>query len=515
LFGAAEEVAGQDRNNATRTLRNAAGAVYGGRCLKFCRPAFLALCASAAFLFNGCASVQPEPLPAPFQLPAQFTAATGQDYAPEDFWWQTFGDAQLNEFVETALEKNPALAQSLARARMAEAQARLNRADQLPQVGLGVGTTRQRQNLADPMGQEVAVISTNHNAALDISWEVDLWGRLAALSASARADYLASLEQLRALRQSVAAQASELYFEIVHSNAQVELSRRTVEALEEMARQINNRVAIGIASPTDGMLADANLESARGGLEQRLEVLERGVRQLQILAGDYPSGALQSAAELPAVPAAPAAGIPADLLARRPDVRAAELSLQSAGYQLDAAERSFLPALSLTGSAGFSAATFSELFSSGNFIWSIAGRTLQPVFQGGRLVAQVDVADGQRAEALGAYAEIALGALAEVESALAVDALMARRERALDASARAAEEAVNVSFNRYLQGIDPFLNVLESQQRALDGRSAQISARHARIENRIALHLALGGGFEASPHSVGAVYFPSISPITP
>lgn len=489
--------------------------VYGGRRLKACRLGFLVTFVGAAFLLSGCASVRPEPLQASFQLPAQFSASASEDYVPVDFWWQTFGDAQLNEFVETALEKSPALAQSLARARMAEAQARLNRADQLPQIGLGLGTTRQRQNLADPMGQEVAVISTNHNAALDISWEMDLWGRLAALSASARTDYLASIEQLRALRQSIAAQATELYFEIVHANAQVELSRRTVEALEEMARQINNRVAIGIASPTDGMLADANLESARGGLEQRVEVLERSVRQLQILAGDYPSGSLHSAAELPDVPAAPAAGVPADLLARRPDVRAAELSLLSAGYQLGAAERSFLPSFSLTGSAGFSAATLSELFNSGNFIWSIAGRALQPVFQGGRLVAQVDIADGGRDEALGAYAETALAALAEVESALAVDALMMRREMALDASAKAAEEAVQVSFNRYLQGIDPFLNVLESQQRALDGRSAQITARHARIENRIALHLALGGGFESSLQPVGAVSFPPILPVTP
>ena len=111
-------------------------------------------------------------------------------------------------------------------------------------------------------------------------------------------------------------------------------------------------------------------------------------------------------------------------------------------------------------------------------------------------MAQVDIAEGQQSEALHSYVETALNALAEVESLLAVDDLLARREDSLDASATAAEEAVRVSYNRYQQGIDPFLNVLESQQRALDGRSAYISARHARIENRISLHLALGGGFE-------------------
>lgn len=464
---------------------------------------------------SGCASVKPEPASTPFELPPAFAASPSDAFSPAERWWQRFGDTQLDAFVATALERNPALAQALARTRIAEAQVRLNRADRLPQIGIAAGTTRQRQNITDPLsGQSAPQIGTNHNLALDISWELDMWGRLSALTESARADYLASTEQLRDLRQSIAAQAVQLYFDIVHAHAQVDLSRRTVRSLEEMARQINNRVEIGIVSPADGMLASANLESARAGLEQRLETLERSLRQLQVLMGDYPSGAVSTAQALPDVPPAPAAGVPADLLARRPDVRAAELALLSAGYQLGAAERSFLPTLSLTGSAGYGAGSLSDLVSSGNFIWSIAGRALQPVFQGGRLVAQVDVSEGRRDEALGAYAETALGALAEVESALAVDTLLARRETALEASARSAEDAVNVSFNRYRQGIDPFLNVLESQQRALDGRSAQISARYARLENRIALHLALGGGFEnASPPTSPAQASPS--PITP
>lgn len=463
--------------------------------MAFVRPLLL----SSLVLLGACASVKPEPAQTPFVLPANFTAADQAGSAPLDFWWRDFDDAQLDAFVDTALARNPGLAQALARSRMAEAQARLSRADQLPEVGLGAGVTRQRQNMPGLDGENAAVIGNNYNAALDVSWELDLWGRLSALTASARADYLASAEQLRGVRQSVAAQAVQLYFEIVHAQAQVDLSTRTVESLREMARQINNRVDIGITSPADGMLADANLESARAGLEQRREALERSLRQLQILLGNYPSGNLTTAMELPAVPAAPSAGVPADLLARRPDVRAAELSLLSAGYQLGAAERSFLPSLSLTGSAGYSGSEFAELFNGSNLIWSIAGRALQPVFQGGRLVAQVDIAEGQRDEALSAYAETALTALSEVESALAVDALLTRREAALEASASSAEQAVRVSLNRYRQGIDPFLNVLESQQRALDGRSAQITARHARLENRIALHLALGGGFEDAP----------------
>lgn len=463
---------------------------------------------TAAVLTSACSVAPPAEPSLPFVLPESFHSTMAEGFTPVEYWWGDFNDDQLNLFVDTALVRNPALAQAVARTRVAEARIRLNRADLLPQAGVGLNSARQRQNMsamAGPLGEladDMSFISNNHNASLDVSWELDLWGRLAAQSSAARAEFLASAEQLRGARQSVAAQVVQLYYDIVHARSQVELSERTVEALAEMSRQISNRAQVGIASPADAMLAEANLGSARAGLEQRNEVLARTLRQLDLLLGQYPSGALQTADELPSVPAAPAAGVPSELLERRPDVRAAELGLIAAGYQLGAAERSFLPSLSLSGSAGYSSGEFSGLIDSNNLVWSIAGQVMQPIFQGGRLVAQVDIAEAQQSEALHSYVETALNALAEVESLLTVESVLERRETSLDASASAAEEAVQVSYNRYLQGIDPFLNVLESQQRALDNRSAYITAQHARIENRISLHLALGGGFERSsdPH---------------
>lgn len=475
------------------------------------RPARPCLAVALAVFLTACAVKAPDPAQPPFQIPANFLAAstTQAGVTQSGPWWHDFKDPSLDQLINAALARNPGLAQAIAQRRIAEAQTRLQRADRLPQVGLGLGVTRQRQNLgripglgeaADGLGGggsgDTAILTTTSNAALDVSWELDLWGRLASLSAAAQATYLASDAQLRAMRQSIAAQVAQIYFEIVHARAQVDLSQRTVASLAEMARQINNRVEEGIVSPADGLLANANLDSARAGLEQRNEALERALRQLEVLLGQYPSGRMYTAEALPTVPPLPVVGVPAELLARRPDIQAAELTLIGAGYELAAAKRSFLPSLSLSGSAGYSGERMADLFSSGNFIWSIAGNILQPIFQGGRLVAQVDIAGAQRDENLHAYAETALNALSEVETALAVDSQLLARERALDASANSAEQAVSVSLNRYLQGIDPFLNVLESQQRALDGRSAQITAQHARIENRIALHLALGGGFE-------------------
>ncbi|WP_447044572.1 efflux transporter outer membrane subunit [Vreelandella sp. H-I2] len=446
-------------------------------------------------LLTACATTpSPRSAPPPVELPDTFLAAGGQQVFVADAWWQAFRDESLNRFVRNALDDNPGLAQSIAQARIAEAQARTTRADLFPQVSAGLNSSRQRRPGAQGGGES---ISNTHNASLDVSWEVDLWGRLSTLSAAGRADFFTASEQLRSMHQSLAADVVSLYLGVVQARAQVELSENTVEALEEFARQVENRANAGIVSPTDLTLANANLGSARAGLAQRRENLARVTRQMERLMGEYPAGELITISELPAVPPLPSAGVPAELLARRPDVRSAEWALQAADYRLTAAERSFLPSISLSGSAGSTGSELADLFSSGSFIWTIAGNLVQPIFQGGRLRAQADIAGGQRDEAFYAYVDTALTALSEVETALAVDDLLARRVAESNDAAESAEAAVRVSFNRYMQGIEPFLNVLESYQRALDSRSATITAQYDRLENRIDLHLALGGGFDA------------------
>lgn len=459
------------------------------------------LCLSGlGLLLTACAATpSPTSAPPPVELPGAFLAATGQQVFVAEAWWQDFQDEELNSFVRNALEYNPGLAQAIAQARIAEAQSRSVRADLLPQISAGLNSSRQqRQGASAPgSGGSGQTISNSHGASLDVSWEVDLWGRLSSLSAAGQADFLAASEQLRGMHQSLAAEVVSLYLGVVQAQAQVDLSERTVEALSQFARQVENRVNAGIVSPTDATLAYANLGSAKAGLEQRRENLARVTRQLETLMGGYPAGQLITTSELPAVPPLPSAGIPAELLARRPDVRSAEWALQAADYRLSAAERSFLPSISLTGSTGSMGSELADLFSSGSFIWTIAGNIVQPIFQGGRLRAQADVAEGQRDEAFYGYVDVALTALSEVETALEVDNLLARRVTESDEAAEYAEEAVRVSFNRYMQGIEPFLNVLESYQRALDNRSATITAQYDRLENRIDLHLALGGGFDA------------------
>lgn len=445
-------------------------------------------------------------------IPAAYVAASDNRERVIDQWWLSFGDAQLNSLVEQASSASPAVLQAVARSRIAQAQAGISRAERLPQVTGSGNATRQRQNLSalgafsaigpgeGEAGGSTAFITDNYGLSVDVSWDLDLWGRLSAQSQAAQADFLASRENLRAVRQSMAAQASRLYFSVIEARAQLNLAEHTEATIREIARQINNRADAGIAAPSDRLLANANLASAQAGVIQRREALARLTRQLEVLLRDYPAGRLMTVAELPPVPPAPPAGLPAELLTRRPDLRAAELGLLASELRYTAARRALLPGISLTASSGVASNELNNLLSGGSVVWSIGGRLLQPIFQAGRVRAQVQAIEGQRDEAIQAYADTALQAFAEVETALAVDAFLAEREAAFERAAGDAEGAVDISFNRYREGIDPFLAVLESQQRALDSRSAYLSVRRARLENRIDLHLALGGGFsDASP----------------
>ncbi|PHR14269.1 MAG: hypothetical protein COA41_17830 [Sphingopyxis sp.] len=442
-------------------------------------------------LLGGCATSRVATPEVVTDLPSAFSAVPTVAGPVDETWWENFRDDQLTAYVVEAVTESPAIGQAIGRVQQARAQATIQGANLLPSVNAGLSGSRSKQT--------IGAATNNFGLSVDVAWEVDLWGKLSSQSAAARADFLASASNLRAVRQAIAAETSRGYFGVIEAQQQVALSEKVVGTFGEITRQISNRADVGIAAPNDKTLAIANLESSRAGLAQRREAEARITRQFDILLRNYPDGQITVAGALPPMPAQVPAGLPSELLARRPDVQAAMLALQAAGYRTNAAEKSLLPSINLTGSAGTADSAISNILNPDFFIWSIAGQLLQPIFQGGRLRAQIDLNEGAEKEALEAYVETVLQALSEVETALSVESKLADRENSLLIAANAAEKSVGISFNRYRAGIDPFLTVLESQQRALDSRSAYFAARRARLENRVALHLALGGGFEESP----------------
>lgn len=431
------------------------------------------------------------------ELPAAWTTRAAASEV-EAQWWLRFNDERLTALIDEAQRQNTGIGQAEARTRQSRAQAQIAGADRLPQLNGAFNASRQEQPVPGGASTRGSPITETYGASLNISWEIDLWGRLGAQSEAAREEYLASADTLRSVRQSIAAQTAKSYFAVIEARQQVAFSQDTVAALAETARQVGNRADQGIISPADKQLAITNLESARGGLQQRLDAEQRVSRQLQTILRDYPSGAITAPDALPPIPASPPAGLPAELLLRRPDISAAERNLRATGLRTEAARKAFLPAITLTGSAGSQSGDLDNLLDGDFSVWSIAGQIVQPIFQGGRLSASLDLARARQEEAAEAYADTVLQALREVENTLAAERYLADRVAALKAASEAAENARRVALNRYEQGLTPFITVLESQQRALDTKSAWIAARRARLDNRVDLHLALGGSFGAS-----------------
>ncbi|HPE61308.1 MAG: efflux transporter outer membrane subunit [Thiothrix sp.] len=478
------------------------------------KPAFFqaALLGGILLLVAGCSNLPTQTPAKPSataseNLPAGWTA-TSDSLTPGDVvkgnWWTAFNDASLNRIITQAVGNNYQIAQSRAQLAQANAQAIIAGASRVPAVSAGLQASRTRQG--DGSGDH----STNETYGLNllnVSWEVDLWGRLRAQSAAANESYLASNEALRAVRQAVAAQTAKTYLALVESKQQLGLSQRTLQVMTETARQVGNRADVGIGSPSDKYLSQSNRDSAKAGLAGHQETLDRVSRQLQLLMSAYPNADVATANALPALPALPKAGVPASLLTRRPDVLAAERRLRAVGFNVIAAKRSLLPHFSLSTGLGTASTELKDLLDGDFSLWSLGGNLLQPVFQGGTLRANVQLNEAQQQEAANAYAQVALTAFSEVETALAARSTINNRQAALCSAANAAKSAEQIAFNRYRQGIEPFLTVLESQQRTLNASSACISAKRAALDNYVDLQLALGGGFEtlaASPTTLQA-----------
>lgn len=456
-------------------------------------------------ILGGCVADPPTATDPPFgfDIPGDWSADAMQSEPTVDAWWTLFQDEQLDAIIDESLSNNYDIAAAAARIEIAAAEARIAGADLFPQVSGEVAASRQRTNFtgstlpglgsADP----VPVRTNSFGVSLDVSWELDVWGRIRSGASSAAADFQAAQADFAGARLSVAGQTAKAWLAVAEAGQQVELATATVNSFEATARQATNRVNAGVQPPSDMHLARSNLASARGLLQDRERTLDAARRQLESLLGRYPAGRID-AVRLPGVPPPPPVGLPAEIIQRRPDLVAAERRLASALKRTDAAEAALYPRLSLTASGGTSTDEFRDLLSGDRLVWTIAGNLVQPIFEGGRLRARVQSAEGRTAEARAQFGQSVLDAFVEVESSLRADALLAARERALAEATDQARSAVEVSQNRYSQGIETFIVVLESQRRALDNESALISVRRLRLENRVNLHLALGGGFGES-----------------
>ena len=433
--------------------------------------------------------------------PREWTAASVSPQTVEEKWWASFGDEDLTVVVDRVLEGNFDLRAASARLERAAATAKIAGADLWPSVNLGLSGSRRKQNfIGFPIpGQEENVLSTtstNLGVSVDVTWEADLWGRLSARAKAGLADFQASSADLQAARLSLAGQTVKAWFAIAEARQQLSLAEATVESWRASAEQVRDRFNEGIRSSLDLRLALANLAGAEALLIERRRQLDRAVRQLEVLLGDYPDKSTNGPAGLSVAPPPIPAGLPAEILSRRPDLVAAERRLTSADQRVLASRRDLYPRLSLTAVGGTASRALKDLVDGDFSVWSLVGNIVQPLFQGGRLRAGVAQAESTQDELLATYAGSALRAFAEVETALAAESLLAEQEDALAQAAEQSREARLLAEDRYGSGLEDFITVLESQRRSLQADGELIAAKRLRLENRVDLHLALGGGFE-------------------
>ena len=459
------------------------------------------LLATSLFLFS-CASAPPrKDIKTGVDLPQTWKSGLQAEASIDSAWWNEFNDPKLSEILAQAFGQNFNLAIAAANLQTAAAQAKIAGAPLFPQVNLSANSARNKQNFIGlPIpGLEGGVLSSTINSfglSMTLSWELDLWGRLSADKSAAVAQVQAS--DFIGARLSLAAQISKTWFAEIEAKRQVELSRATVENWRVANEQVKRRYESGLTTSLDYRLSLSNRAIAEANLASSQAQYEIILRQLETLLGQYPSASLVVSPNLPEISRGIPAGLPADLLNRRPDLAAAERRVAAANAGISSAKRALLPRISLTGSGGTSSNELGDLLS-GNFsVWSIAGNILQPLFQGGRLRANVKLVKSQADIALLNYQQTALNAFAEVENSLANEGYLNQRQTSLEEATRHARAARDLAETQYGRGLIDFITMLETQRSAFETERQLLTVRRQSLEARIDLYLALGGGFSVN-----------------
>jgi multidrug efflux system outer membrane protein len=455
-------------------------------------------------LLAACVSLPPEEKPAlTVDVPPAWTAAPTLPglQAAEDAWWTAFGDQNLDSLIVEALSNNQDLQMAAARVEAAAAQARIAGAPRYPWVNAGLTGARAKRNfIGFPIpGSEERVLSTtstNLGLSAEVSWEADLWGRIRAGKRATLWDYQATQADYAAAQLSLTALIARSWFGVIEARQQVALSRDTLESRRLTAERVRERYRRGLAVPLDLRLSLTQLELADATLQARRRLLDSALRQLEVVLGRYPGARLEAALDLPPVPPRVPTGLPSELVTRRPDLVAAELRVGAAGARVLEARRALYPRLTLTGSSGTASAELEDLLDGDFSVWSLAAGILQPLFQGGRLRAAVDLAQSGNQAALADYVSSVLEAFAEVESALAAEAHLAEEVRALERAVEQSQAALRLAQDRYSAGLARYLAVLESQRQSFVSESQLLATRRNRLNARVDLILALGGDFQ-------------------
>lgn len=450
---------------------------------------------AALLVLSGC-SMTPDyqrpalPVPEAWPEDAQAVAASSR---PVD-WASFFPDERLRALIKLALEHNRDL--RIATARVAEAQALygIQRADRLPTVNVGGSLARSRTP-ADLSATGASIVSQRADLNVGLpAFELDFWGRVASLSESAKASYLATEQAERSFRLSLIASVADAYLALAEAQERYVLAQATLETRAQTRELVDRRRQAGLAGDLDFLQADAAYEGARGDLAALQRQQSAARNYLRSLVGAEPR-------ELPAgktladqgITLEQQADLPAQVLVRRPDVLAAEQRLLAANANIGAARAAFFPRIALTASAGTASRELDGLFKDGSEAWSFTPSITLPIFDYGRRSANLDLATVRKDIAVADYERTVQQAFREVADLLVARGQIAEQLKAVEAQERSQQRAADIADARYRQGVGSFLEVLDAQRQLFSVRQSLIQLRRTQWSTAAQLYKALGG----------------------
>lgn len=422
---------------------------------------------------------------------SKLTAPSDNSQPVNADWWRNFGDPALSRVVEAALTHNVDVAITIARVREARAQMDLARAQLFPTLDASASGTHSRS--VSPFGTPAE--GTSGQPTAQAAYEIDLFGRIDDQVSAARDSWLASAAARDATRLTVASTAASAYLTLVGLDARREVVMQTIQSRSEALRLARSRAQAGYTSQLELRQAEAEYQAAALILPQVHLAIQQAENGLRLLTGDVP-GPIERGLPLArlAAPPIPDAGLPSQLLRRRPDIAQAELSLAASDASLSVARKQFLPSLRLSASAS---AVFNSQLADPITIWSLGGSILAPLFEGGRLRANVDASAARRDQAAFAYRKSVLTAFREVEDALARVASLARQRDAAEAQRAAVAEALRHAINRYQAGYSGYLEQLDAQRTLLSADLGLVQLQADQLSAFVTLYQVLGGGWDS------------------
>ena len=431
----------------------------------------------------------------PLSLPANWES-TSESNSITQGWLSQFNDKQLNNYVRTALKNNFDLSINLEQLNAAIANAKATNANLFPDIDIGLQRSRNKRYIISDQGNATADYTTQYQAELGISWEADIWNKLSDLSRAALLDSEVQSATYQAARLSLAANVAQTWFNTIEASNQYQLSQRQLNSLDEALDVVENNYRAGLTSAVDVFTAKSDLENQKSQRAQTQQTLAQLKRNFNRLLGNYPTAELDisNAVIADSIGQIPS-GLPSELLLRRPDIIAARKNWLAKQYDQNNARKNRYPSFNLTGNLGLSSDSLSNLLDSDDLFWSLVTGFTQPVFNAGRLKALEQGAGAQTRQALAEYANTILNAFGEVENALAGEKYLTIQYKTTKSAAQLAKSAYEISLEQYQRGLVEYVTVLTSQRQYFSADSRQISLYNDLIQNRINLHLALGGDF--------------------